>query len=60
MPDEECIKSKFTEKELDYIAKKLEERMYMNIGKSVVSRFFIIVGVITVALGTYLKSKGFF
>ncbi len=60
MPDEECIKSKFTEKELDYIAKKLEERMYMNIGKSVVSRFFIIVGVITVALGAYLKSKGFF
>lgn len=68
MPDKECIdkieqdlrdrRKKISDDELDLIAERLENRMYENIGKSVVSKFFWIVGVITVSVGAYLKSKG--
>lgn len=53
---------KLTEHEIEQIAERAAEialtKVYTSIGKSVVSKFFIIVGVVTVAIMTYLNSKG--
>ena len=61
MPDAACLeerRSKISEAELDAIAERLEQRLYENIGKGVVNRFLWIVGIITISVLTYLKSKG--
>ena len=61
MPDAACLeerRSKISEEELNAIAEKLEQRMYQNIGKGVVSRFLWIVGIISISVLTYLEHKG--
>lgn len=68
MPDNECIdqiekklterRAKLDEAELDRIADRLEQRIYENIGKGVVRRSLWIIGVMTISVATYLKSKG--
>ena len=35
------------------------DRMYVEIGKSVVKKFFLIVGILTVGLTAYLAGKGY-
>lgn len=59
------MSDKLNEKELDELAElviqKMTERAYIEVGKKVVSgasRFFFYVGVVTFALYTILKSKG--
>ena len=61
MPDAQCLeerRNKMSEEELNAIAEKLEQRMYQNIGKGVVSRFLWIVGIISISVLTYLEHKG--
>ncbi len=60
MPDKDCLerREKMTDAELDSIAERLEQRIYENIGKGVVKRFLWIVGIISISVYFYLKSKG--
>lgn len=60
MPDDDCLKRRtgMSDEELDIIAAKLESRMYANIGKSVVNKFFWIVGLAATAVYIYLTGKG--
>ncbi len=69
MPDENCVKhimkqvdeerhKKLTDEELDLIAERLEQKFYASVGKNIVSKFFVAVGIITVSVLTYLKLKG--
>lgn len=69
MPDENCIKeiikindterrSRLTDDEIEIIADRIQSKMYEHIGKNVVSKLFWIIGIVTVSIGVYLKSKG--
>lgn len=46
------------EKAADKAVAKITANVYQNVGKSVVSKFFYFVGVVTIALYFYLSSKG--
>lgn len=56
----------FTEEQIEEIAeraaeramKKLTDHMYKEVGRSVVNKFFWIVGVISVGMYLWLKQKG--
>lgn len=58
--------SGLTEKDIDLIAEKAAEKaiqkmtvyVYQEVGKSIVNRFFLVVGVLFVSFITWLHSKG--
>lgn len=66
MPQDLHIPSALTEEQIEEIAERAAERamqkltdhMYKQVGKSVVSKLFWIVGVISVGLYLWLKQKG--
>lgn len=37
---------------------ELQENFYNSVGKTVTEKFFILVGLITIALASYLSAKG--
>jgi hypothetical protein len=65
-PQSPFIPATLTEDQIEEIAERAAERamqkltdhMYKQVGKSVVSKFFWIVGVISVGLYLWLKHKG--
>lgn len=65
-PQSPLIPPTLTEDQIEEIAERAAERamqkltdhMYKQVGKSVVSKFFWIVGVISVGLYLWLKHKG--
>jgi transposase len=66
MPQDLHTPSVLTEEQIEEIAEraaeramqKLTDQMYKQVGKSVVSKLFWIVGVISVGLYLWLKQKG--
>jgi transposase len=66
MPQDLHTPSVLTEEQIEEIAERAAERamqkltdhMYKQVGKSVVSKLFWIVGVISVGLYLWLKQKG--
>lgn len=66
MPQDLHTPSTLTEEQIEEIAERAAERamqkltdhMYKQVGKSVVSKLFWIVGVISVGLYLWLKQKG--
>ena len=53
-----------TEADIDRIAERAAERaiekVYTEIGKSIVSKVFYFVGAVTLAVGAWLSGKGYF
>jgi hypothetical protein len=53
-----------TEADIDRIAERAAERaiekVYTEIGKSIVSKVFYFVGALTLAVGAWLSGKGYF
>lgn len=53
-----------TEADIDRIAERAAERaiekVYTEIGKSIVSKVFYFVGAVTLAIGAWLSGKGYF
>lgn len=46
------------EKIVDLTIKKMTDRFYINVGRTVMDKFFFVVGVAALALTAYLNSKG--
>ena len=50
---------RIAEKAADKAVAKLTERVYRDVGKSVIQKFVWIVGAVSIALFLWLQSKGF-
>lgn len=58
MPLSEAVIEEIAEKAADKAVEKMTHLIYQEVGKNVISRFFYIIGALSVAAYLWLKAKG--